>query len=212
MIARLLGLAWASGLRLLAATWRMTFVGLESAEETLAHEAVLVGFWHGKTLPLYVLFRNRGALIFTSRSFRGSVIAEICRHFGLATQSLPDHGGDEALAMMRNAAAGRRLVGVALDGPLGPFHVVKRGSIQLASEAGLLFLPLALTSSRACISKRRWDRMEIPLPFTSITVAAGAPVAIPPGVRASDVAPWTARILQAMDDAERRASGNADES
>ena len=206
MIAKLLGVFWASALRLLAATWTKTLIGFESSEEILDQERILAGFWHGKALPLYALFRDRGALIFTSRSFRGDVIREICRSFGFATQSLPDHAGDEALTLMRNAAAGHRLIGIALDGPLGPNRAVKRGVIQLASDAGLVFVPLGLTCSRARVSSRRWDRMEIPLPFSRVAVVAGVPIEVPPGVGAKDVAPWAGRILESMKEAERRAS------
>ncbi len=205
MIANLLAFLWACALRILAATWTKTLIEAEAIDELIARERLLVGFWHGKTVPLYALFRDRGALIFTSRSFRGDVVGGICRRFGFATASLPDHAGDEALTMMRDAAASHRLIGIALDGPLGPYHAVKRGAIQLASDAGLLLLPLGVASSRARVAKR-WDRFEIPLPFSRVTVAAGTPITIPPGVGAGEVAPWAARIREAMEEAEQRAA------
>jgi len=204
--ARFLGWLWASALRLQALTWRKRLVGLERlAALRAAGHRVLVLFWHGKYIPLFALLRVPGACIFTSRSFRGDVISEICRRFGLNAVEIPDHGGDASLDVMRAAVADAQVAAIAVDGPLGPYHSVKRGAVALATELSCALLPIALASRRKRVTATRWDRREVPRLFTTVHVEAGEPIVVPRGLDEEGIKAWSERVREALEALDTRA-------
>lgn len=211
--ARLLGWLLATALRLQALTWRKRTAGLERIDALLAaRRGFIAVFWHGKYLPLFALLRGRvpGARIFTSRSFRGAVIAEVSRRFGYRAVAIPARGGTASLALMREALAGAPAGAIAVDGPLGPYHAVKRGAIELASELGLALLPVAVAARRKRIATARWDRMEFPRLFSRVHLAAGEPIAVPPGLDEAGVERWSARVHDALEALDARLAAATD--
>lgn len=203
--ARLLGTAWATALRLQLLTWRVRSEGLEPFDADLAAGRGLVAaFWHGQYVPLFVLLRNREAVVFTSLSFRGAIIAEISRRFGYRPAQIPDRGGDASLVTMRRVLARAHAAGFAVDGPLGPYHAVKRGPIQLASELGWRIYPVAVASSRKRVFPDRWDRREIPRLFARLAMVIGEPLEVPAAI--ADPASWCQRLAAGLDAADQRAA------
>ncbi len=203
---RLLAWLYVWLLRLQAATWRTQIEGLERLDGRLARgERTLVTCWHGTYVPLLTLLRGRGACVFTSASFRGEIIASICHHFGYACVQLPDHGRDHSLALMRQALDAYQAGGIAVDGPRGPYHVVKRGAIQLASELGFALLPVSVASRRKRVLRHRWDRMEIPRPFTRVCLVIGEALTVPAGLTQDEVEPWARRLHDALEAGDRLA-------
>ena len=204
--SRFLGWLWAAALRLQALTWRKQLVGLERfAALRSAGNRVIVLFWHGKYIPLFALVRVPGACIFTSRSFRGDVISEVSRRFDLSAVEIPDHGGEASLELMRAAVAESQVAVIAVDGPLGPYHSVKRGAIELASELGSMLLPLAVASRRKRIATSRWDRREVPRLFTTVRVEVGEPISVPRGLDESSIDAWSERVRVALEALDARA-------
>ncbi len=213
-VARVLGrlLSWL--LEILRATWRVDVEGREHLDIMLTRgEPFLLTFWHGKYVPLLVLFRGLSACIFSSQSARGDIIAEMCRHFGYECVQIPDHGGDRSLVLMRNALSTRQAGAVALDGPLGPRHVVHRGAVQLASQLGFSLLPASVGSRRRWVQSGRWDELEFPAPLTRLCLVIGDPLKVPAILSKAHAALWAGQLgdaLEAVDQrAERRAQGSA---
>lgn len=207
--ARLIGSAWSLALRLQAASWRKIVRGVDRFDARIAEgRPVLALFWHGKYTPLFALLRGRRAVIFTSLSARGDVIATICRRFGYSPVQIADHGGDASLGRMREALRSAPACGIAVDGPLGPYHAVKRGPVQLASELGLLVFPVTFAARRSRVDTGRWDRFELPRLFTRVVLLMGDEIEIPPGVgegTPEELGRWTERIHDALDALDRRA-------
>ncbi len=198
------GVLWSGLLRLQCATWRTSLIGLQQLDDRMALNLPTLGvFWHGNYVPLFALLRGRGAVVFSSRSRRGDVIAEICRRFGHRCVQIADHDGDHALDIMRRSLAQERLGAIAVDGPLGPYHAVKRGAIQLASELGFALLPISVAARRPRVVEARWDRMEIPRLFDSVVLGVAEPLAIPPHLTTREISHWSARIqshLESLDE------------
>jgi lysophospholipid acyltransferase (LPLAT)-like uncharacterized protein len=210
--ARVLALVYSLLLRLQLLLWRKEVRGLERLDELItARRPVLAVFWHGKYTPLFALLRGRRAVIFTSRSFRGDVIAGICRHFGYTPVQLEDHGRERSLELMRSSLAGVLetfpVCGIAVDGPLGPYHAVKRGPILLASELGYKILPVTFAARRSRIDEQRWDRFEVPSPFSRVVFLLGRAMEVPPGLRDTpeEVERWIARVRDALEALDREA-------
>lgn len=207
---RLLAWLYAWLLRLQGVTWRTEIEGLERLDGKLARgERTLVTCWHGKYVPLLTLLQGRGVCVFTSQSFRGAIIAGICHHFGYSCVQLPDHGRAHSLALMRQALTAHQAGGIAVDGPRGPYHVVKRGAIQLASELGFALLPVSMASRRKRLLRHRWDRMEIPCPFTRVSLVIGEAMTVPAGLTQDEVEPWTHRLHDALEAVDRLAEEKA---
>jgi lysophospholipid acyltransferase (LPLAT)-like uncharacterized protein len=204
--ARALGWCGATLLHLQRATWRARVEGLAEVDGVLAGgEPVLLVFWHGKYLPLFPLLEGRRACVFTTRSFRGQVISEIGRHFGFEGVQLSDVGEARSFVQMRRALASRRAGAIAIDGPLGPYHVVKPGVIELASRSGCVLMPASSASRRTWVQRRRWDRMERPLPFTRVALVMGPALHVPRDLSQREVAGWQAHVHGALEAAERTA-------
>ncbi len=67
---------------------------------------------------------------------------------------------------------------VAADGPRGPRHRCKKGSVVLAQLTGTKIAPLAAAPRRA-IHLRTWDRLPVPVPFTRVAIEVGEPIEVP---------------------------------
>jgi lysophospholipid acyltransferase (LPLAT)-like uncharacterized protein len=205
--ARLVALVWSLAFRFQLASWRKEVHGLENLDGLIARGVPVLGaFWHGKYTPLFALLRGRRAVIFTSLSFRGGVIADICRRFGYRPAQIPDRGGEESLERMRRELAGAKVCGIAVDGPLGPYHLVKRGPVRLASELGFQVVPITFAARRSRVAAERWDRMELPRLFTRVVFLVGEAIEVPPGLDAEGVEAWAARLREVLEDLDRRAA------
>lgn len=203
--ARLLGWIWSACLRLQCATWRKHCEGLERLDQVLADgRPVLFCFWHGKYVPLFALLRGRPACVFTTRSTRGEVIAEVCRRFGYACMQVPAKSQGQAYEIMRRALSLHGNGGIAVDGPLGPYHRVKRGAMKLASELGYLVVPASASARRKRVFRHRWDRLELPGLFTHVGLAVGEPLEVPPRLGAESAKALAAELRTALEALDRR--------
>lgn len=63
------------------------------------------------------------------------------------------------------------------DGPRGPRFEFKPGAILLSQMSGRPILPMAYYARRAILF--HWDKFVIPMPFTRIVIAVGAPHVVP---------------------------------
>lgn len=199
--------AWA--LRIICATWFKDIVGLDKLDQRIADgERLIVVLWHGKYFTLLPILRKRNAYVFTSLSSRGDAIANLLKQFGFNAVQIPDHGRDRSLDIMRRTLAGGGSAVIAVDGPLGPFHVVHRGAVQLASELGHLIIPISAAASRKRLLSKRWDRFEMPRLFSRVCLVIGEPVHVPPDLGPRDMENWITQVKTALEVVDRQASAN----
>jgi lysophospholipid acyltransferase (LPLAT)-like uncharacterized protein len=203
---RILGLYYACAMRLRLASLHIEAEGMEELDKKIESRApILVIFWHGKYVPLFALFAGRRACIFSSRSFRGEVISEICHHFGYVCILIPEHLRESALKIMSQALAHYRVGATAADGPSGPPRRIKPGLLNLASELGHAVIPVSVASSPKRIKKHRWDRMEYPCFRSHVYLVVGDEIIIPPGLKQSEYDKWMHRLKEILDDTDRQA-------
>ena len=178
----------------LAATWRVRFEGKADFDAESAQGAVLA-FWHGEQLPIVLLHRDRGICPIISHSADGELLTAIVSRLGYApVRGSSSRGGAEALQACLDLLARGQSPGVALDGPRGPWHEPKHGALTLAARSRRPVL-LVVASCARKIRLKSWDRFEIPLPFTRVTVRYGRMQApAPDGVEAA-----RATLRQAME-------------
>jgi hypothetical protein len=71
---------------------------------------------------------------------------------------------------------------IAMDGPKGPVHEAKPGSLAVAAKKGALFIPFAGTATRRWVFEKSWDRFQVPKPFGRIIILYGPPIEYVPGI------------------------------
>jgi lysophospholipid acyltransferase (LPLAT)-like uncharacterized protein len=174
-------------LRVWFATCRVTVVGRDVHERfILGKEKLVGGTWHRGAIFLVWFFRQVRPMVMFSRSRDGGLIADYAEHMGVrAVRGSSSRGGTAALrAMIRYLRRpGARKAATVLDGPRGPRFVAQAGMVQLARNAGVPFIPLAMSAAPAITLTRTWDRTLIPLPFSRVVICYGQPLMIGPEVR-----------------------------
>ncbi len=199
-MAKFAGWVLSRFLRGLRRTWRVRIEGRENLNRLYAADTrLLLCFWHGKYVPIFPLLEGYKACIISSRSERGDIIAEICRNFGYQSVQIPDHGRHESLSIMTKSLSEISMGGTAVDGPLGPRHRVKSGVIRVASALGFALVPISVASRRKIVFEKRWDRMEIPLPFTTVCLVIGDPIKVPPELHAGQVRDMTDNLAETIE-------------
>ena len=165
-------------LRPLGASWRMRFPQRVALENKLKRgEKFLLAFWHGEYLPLFISLRGLTGCVFTSDSFRGRVIQRLCSHFGFACEILAG-SYQQRQAQLVHAAYRYPAIALAVDGPLGPFHVIKPGAISTATTTQIPIIPIVCHCRRQWTSRKRWDRFAVPKPFTTVAVVISEPIVV----------------------------------
>jgi lysophospholipid acyltransferase (LPLAT)-like uncharacterized protein len=199
MTSKIQGALFYGALVLLRRTWKIEIVGRENLDgiyEEGGH--CLLCFWHGKYLPIFPLLQGYDACVITNQSKRGMVITEICRKFGYYNAQIPEVATRNSYSLMREAIGAKNVAGTSVDGPLGPACKVKSGIVRLSSALGYSLLPVSVGIRRKIVLKNRWDKREIPLPFSHICLIFGKPVELPPNLRANQVKAWEEQTEQAI--------------
>ncbi len=132
--------------------------------------------WHNRVifgvpqLPL-TLRRNLSLLISASRD--GEYIATLAKlfHFQVVRGSSSRGGVAALLALKREIQQNRSLI-ITVDGPRGPRYSVHSGIIALAALTKAPIIPLCFNYS-CFMELKSWDRMQIPLPFSTVTLTFG---------------------------------------
>jgi lysophospholipid acyltransferase (LPLAT)-like uncharacterized protein len=108
-----------------------------------------------------------------SRSKDGEFIAAVANRSGWTTvRGSSSKGGQEALKGMIEHLARHRLASHIIDGPRGPFGVVKPGAIRLAHATNSAIVPFYTRADRAWYF-RSWDKFSIPKPFSKVVLRFG---------------------------------------
>ncbi len=198
-LARLVGASMALYLRVVARTCRVT--------GRVSRDQVILAFWHECNMAAFVTARKlRGDLphaSFSTQGFRGTVVTTMLERSGtpLRILELPPEGDRAAgrafaIRMARLAQDGFSLI-VTPDGPFGPNHVAKPGTLIVARESGLPVVPWALRVRPALRLTGRWDRQFLPLPFCRIHVRAGERLRVGPR---EPIKPRVAELQVALDE------------
>lgn len=121
----------------------------------------------------------RPALL-VSRSDDGEILLRTLARDGFAfvRGSTGKEGGPAFRGLLDALAAGTS-VGIAVDGPRGPFGRVHEGVVRLAVRSGAPIVPLTARPGRH-LRLKTWDRTVVPLPFSSVAMEVGRPLRVDP--------------------------------
>jgi lysophospholipid acyltransferase (LPLAT)-like uncharacterized protein len=205
--SRFWGWVWTQVLRIVSATWKEDHEGLHKLDELLEnnHRYIMM-FWHRKFITLFPILRGRPVCVATAASPPGDVIANMCDRFGYSHIQIPDNGKLLSLQLMEDAFAHAAEGIIAVDGPHGPYHAVKWGTIQAASDLGYLIVPVSIDTRRKIVLSHRWDQLEIPGLFTRVSMIIGEPIKVPPDIPKEELPVWTQRLQDVLENLDECAS------
>jgi lysophospholipid acyltransferase (LPLAT)-like uncharacterized protein len=133
---------------------------------------------HGSQWPLLAWRRRRRTVVLVSLSRDGAMQARALALQGLrVVRGSSSRGGARGLAAIVRAMKREGAdAAFAVDGPRGPYGVVKPGAIAAARATGGVVVPISGAIERGLVLKRAWDRFAIAWPFTRVTVTLRAPI------------------------------------
>jgi len=161
-------------------------------------------YWHGHQIAGSHLIRDwmrRGfkAGFVISASVDGEVPASIAKSWGaeVIRGSAQETGAlvlRDAVEMMKRGVS----IVTMSDGPLGPKHQIKTGTVLVARMGDAPMVPIACAASRAWTTNT-WDSFMIPKPFARIVIAVGEPIEVPRGLPASGLEDMRDKMQAAME-------------
>ncbi len=149
------------------------------------------------------MFGEAGTGAMVSRSADGEMIVPTLRLCGKTavrgSSGKTRKGGASALvALIQHVNDGWPAV-IAVDGPRGPRGYAQKGAGFLAQKTSTPILPVLVIPSRRWIISRTWDRMQIPIPFSTVHVHFGDPIFVNEGDDLDAVADQLGRTLRSME-------------
>lgn len=182
------------------ATLRLTVVASKELARAQDRPWVL-SFFHGTQFGLLAWKRRRRTVVLVSHSRDGALQARALAFLGLTiTRGSSSRGGATGLrTLVSQARAADGDVAFAVDGPRGPYGVAKPGALAAARALSAVLVPMGVFAPRKWVLHRAWDRFQLPVPFSRVTVVLGAP--LPMGLR--DASILSHAVAAANLDAER---------
>ncbi len=169
--------------RLVDLTSRKIYLNGQYGDEVCEKRPFTCAVFHGTMLyPVYYCRRYRG-VIMVSRSWDGELIDRCLKRWNFdTTRGSSSRGGKEALQIMIEMMNENHYCsGIAVDAPRGPSRKVKMGVIVLARDTETPIVPIVSCATRQ-VQFHSWDKMILPLPFSTIVMAYGTPTEIPKGL------------------------------
>ncbi len=141
-------------------------------------ENIIGAFWLGEFCMLPFLYkklrkqmqqgRDKGFYIIASHHFDAQLMVSLCEYFKLKPlRGSTTRGGlkvlIDSLKLLRNGYD----IGIAPDGPKGPYHSIGDGVIAMSQKTQKRIIPMRVVYSRYWELKT-WDKFKIPKPFSRI--------------------------------------------
>ncbi|MFZ5564607.1 MAG: lysophospholipid acyltransferase family protein [Thermodesulfobacteriota bacterium] len=186
--------------KLLSVTFRVELIG-EDREQSLIKKdgGIIYASWHQRFFPGIAFFAKRKPItIMISQSRDGEMAARVVDILGWQpVRGSSTRGGKEALAQIKQLSRSGYKIGHIVDGPQGPFGVVKAGLLRIAQVSGKAIVP-TITSAEKRWVFNSWDRFMVPKPFSRVKIRFGDPIYVPDNLSADEFEQKRREIEQAM--------------
>lgn len=147
----------------------------------------IAAFWHYSFLFLFYCFRKIPSAVMVSASKDGEYIARLAQLMGhVPVRGSSNRDGVKALREMIGLLRHGWHGAIVADGSQGPARKAQAGCILMASKSGAPIFPVVWAANRALVFKS-WDRTAVPLPFATVVVRFGPPMAVPAPLDARQV-------------------------
>ncbi len=131
-------------------------------------------FWHSKTFLILPYCRHRQIGILTLLDWKNRFYDFLSRLLGYQTVHVTSRqkATFRLIWLLENGFH----IALAADGPYGPAGVIKPGPMYLAKKTGRPIIPVWIMPQKSFRLNRRWDKYEIPFPFTKVKIVLGQPI------------------------------------
>lgn len=164
--------------------------------------AVLFAFWHGKMAAGWLLsrklFAGRQPKAVVSLSEDGAILSDALERLGFSLiRGSSSNKGEQVREEIEQNLLQGDVIAVTPDGPRGPQHRFKYGSVRIASK---LCIPLLFADIRyrSAWRLKSWDRFEIPKPFSRVNVTLHR-IAVPEFPSEEDFRIWCDNLSTQLD-------------
>ncbi|WP_419662003.1 conserved uncharacterized protein, DUF374 [Desulfosarcina variabilis str. Montpellier] len=167
--------------KLISRTYSYRLVDTHNEQGALdRYGSVVYASWHQRFFPGITFFATRKPIaIMISQSRDGEMVARIVDILGWqAVRGSSSKGGMRALKKIRQLTGKGYRIGHIVDGPQGPFGVVKPGLITIAQFAGAPIVPVIVSPQRYWMFSS-WDRFMVPKPFSKVFIRFAPPIVVP---------------------------------
>ncbi|BBO68117.1 hypothetical protein DSCA_20470 [Desulfosarcina alkanivorans] len=167
--------------KLISRSYRYRLVDTQNETRVFdAHGTVIYASWHQRFFPGITFFATRKPIaIMISQSRDGEMIARVVNILGWrSVRGSSSRGGTRALKALRRLTRKGYRVGHIVDGPQGPFGVVKPGLLTIAQFAGAPIVPVIMSAQRRWVFNS-WDRFMVPKPFSRVVIRFAPPITVP---------------------------------
>jgi lysophospholipid acyltransferase (LPLAT)-like uncharacterized protein len=151
-----------------------------------------------------IMAARRGSSVMVSRSNDGEMIVPTMRllgHFPIRGSAGSRKGGAVALqAMVKSVRSGHPGI-LAVDGPRGPRGTVHKGIGLLAKKSGAAVIAVVVIPRKRWILSKTWDRLQVPVPFTTVNVHFAEPLFVGPN---EELGAFASRLQRALAELEMR--------
>ena len=164
--------------RLVALTWRVQFIESEALKDDIKNKRpIVLANWHGEQMGMFLTILRYKVIIMTSLSRDGSMMTKFVELYGAKTvRGSSSNGGAGALRAMIRLSRDGYIPTVSVDGPRGPFHVIKPGVFEISRLCNAKIYPGVIAVSSSWPFKKAWDKSYFPKPFCRLIVLWGEPV------------------------------------
>jgi lysophospholipid acyltransferase (LPLAT)-like uncharacterized protein len=167
--------------RVLSATYRVKMINPEIERKVFENGRIpIYASWHQRFFPGITLFSRRKPIsIMISRSRDGEFISGIVRLLGwYPVRGSSSKGGRQALRKLKKLVQEGYKVGHIVDGPRGPFGVVKPGLLIIAQATGMPIIPIIISAEKKWVFNS-WDQFMVPKPFSRVIIRFSDEMCIP---------------------------------
>jgi lysophospholipid acyltransferase (LPLAT)-like uncharacterized protein len=185
---------------------RWTVLGWENFEAALGTgKPPIFTFWHREIFSATWFWRRRSIVVMTSQNFDGEYIARIIQKHGYgAARGSSSRGATRALKEMIRAMRRGKPTAFTIDGPRGPCHVAKPGSVLLAKATQAPIVCFHIAPRRAHTFRKSWDQFQIPYPFSEVAIFIAPPIMVARDSGKEKQARKLAQVQAALDGLVRR--------
>jgi lysophospholipid acyltransferase (LPLAT)-like uncharacterized protein len=187
-------------LLLLAGYWtKITVVGAHH-EKKLREEkqGFIFVLWHGRMLIPVFQQRKRGTIAMVSEHRDGELIARIVHKLGYTTaRGSSTRGGRKAFVEMVRILREGGIGAMLPDGPKGPRHCFKPGTMLMAQRAQVPMVPITYGGNSVWVF-HSWDRFTVPKPFSKAVISIGKPIWIEKNLKGSEFEVMRKSVEQTM--------------
>jgi len=154
---------------------------------------------HRDILPAIMFVRSARPALLVSDSQDGDILVKtLGRRDYRFVRGATGGDGRRALVLLRRELDAGHSVGLAVDGPEGPFGSIREGVLHLARLTGAPVVPLVARASRPIVLNT-WDRTIVPVPFRKVEMEIGPVLRIHQGAGEPEMKNYLSSLAEFFD-------------